>query len=104
MGSVVIILAVIAMCVGWMVWRRRLREQAATAAATAAGRPRENFALKAFAHGNTCLAEGEFAAATASFQQVRELDPKHPHIAGRLAEVERQQQATSAMDVANSPC
>lgn len=101
MGSVVIIIAVIAVCVGWMVWRRRLREQAAAAAVSSEGRPRENFALKAFAHGNTCLAEGRFAEATASFQQARELDPKHPHVAGRLAEVERQQQAASAMAPGN---
>jgi hypothetical protein len=83
-----------------MIWRR-LREQAASAAVSPEGRPRENFALKAFAHGNTCLAEGKFADATAAFHEARELDPKHPHVAGRLAEVARQQ-AASAMDAAKA--
>jgi hypothetical protein len=44
--------------------------------------------------------EGKFAEAIAAFHQARELKPKHPHIAGRLAEVERQQQEASAMAVA----
>ena len=39
------------------------------------GATRENVALKAFAHGNTCLAEGKFAEATAAFHQARELEP-----------------------------
>jgi cytochrome c-type biogenesis protein CcmH/NrfG len=56
-------------------------------------------ALKAFAHGNSCLAEGKFAEATAAFRQALELDPKHPHIAGRLAEVERQQQAAKTTPI-----
>ena len=99
MGSVVII-AVIVGCVGWIVWWRRHRGHASTAAVSPEGKPRENFALKAFAHGNTCLAEGKFAEAIASFHEARELDPKHPHIADRLAEVERQQQAASIMDAA----
>ena len=101
MGSVVIIAVIVVSTGGIVWWRRRLREQAATAAGPPEGRAPENFALKAFAHGNTCLAEGKFAEAAASFHQARELDPKHPHVAGRLAEVERQQQAASAMDAAN---
>ena len=101
MGSVVVIMVVIVACAGWMVWRRRLREQAATAAVSLEGRPRENVALKAFTHGNTCLAEGQCAEATAAFQQALALDPKHPHVAGRLAAVARQQQAASAMNAAN---
>ena len=94
MGSV-IILAVIVVCTGGIVWWRRHRGYGS--AAVVPPRPRENFALKAFAHGNTCLAEGKFAEATASFHEARELEPKHPHVAGRLAEVERQQQAASTM-------
>lgn len=90
MGSVVII-AVIVVCTGGIVWWRRHRGHGSTAVVPP--RPRENFALKAFAHGNTCLAEGKFAEATAAFHEARELDPKHPHVAGRLAEVERQQAA-----------
>jgi hypothetical protein len=93
MGSMVV-MVVIVVCAGWIVWRRH-RGHAPTANVFPEGIPRENFALKAFAHGNTCLAEGKFAAATAAFHQTRELEPKHPHVAGRLAEVERRQQAAS---------
>jgi cytochrome c-type biogenesis protein CcmH/NrfG len=53
--------------------------------------------------GNSCLAEGKFAEATAAFHQARELDPKRAHVADRLAEVERQQ-AASATVPANSTC
>src|ERR1044072_748033 len=49
--------------------------------------PRETLALQAFTHGNSCLAAGQFADAIAAFHRVREIDPKHPHVAGRLAEV-----------------
>jgi hypothetical protein len=58
--------------------------------------------LNAFAHGNSCLAAGKFAEAIALFHQTRELDPKHPHVAGRLAEVERRQHAASAMPLVNA--
>jgi len=92
MGSAVII-AIIAGCTGWIVLRRRHRRHVSTTAARPDLAPRENFALKAFAHGNTCLMEGKFAEATAAFHQARELEPKHPHVAGRLAEVERRRQA-----------
>ena len=95
MGSVVV-MVVIVVCAGWIVWRRN-RGHAAIAGVSQEGMPRQNFALKAFAHGNTCLAEGKFAEATASFHEARELEPKHPHVAGRLAEVERQQQAPGAV-------
>lgn len=95
MGSVVIIM-VIVVCAGWIVWRRQHREHASTTASPPAGMPRENrenSVLKAFTHGNTCLAEGKFVEATAAFHQARELEPKHPHVAARLAEVERQEAA-----------
>jgi hypothetical protein len=95
MGIVVSMVAVV-VCAGWIMWRRRHRGQASTAAVPPENMPRENFALKAFAHGNTCLAEGKFAEATAAFHQTRELEPKHPHVAGRLAEAERWQQAAEA--------
>jgi hypothetical protein len=101
MGSVVVIM-VIVVCAGGIVWWRRRRGHASTTAASPEGMPRENLALKAFAHGNTCLVEGKFAEATAAFHQARELEPTHPHIAGRLAEVERRQQAASATAPANS--
>lgn len=92
MKSIVVIM-VIVVCAGWVLWRR-YRGHASTAVPPEAI-PRENFALKAFAHGNTCLAEGKFAEATAAFHHARELEPKHPHVAARLAEVERRQQAAS---------
>jgi cytochrome c-type biogenesis protein CcmH/NrfG len=54
-------------------------------------------AHKAFVHGNTCLKEGKFDEARAAFHQALALDPKHPHVASRLAEVERRQQEARAM-------
>ena len=92
-----IILAVIVMCAGWIVWMRRRRTRAYTTPVQPGGIPRENLALDAFAHGNSYLAEGKFDEALAAFHQAREIEPKHPHVAGRLAEVERQQHAASAM-------
>jgi predicted negative regulator of RcsB-dependent stress response len=106
MGSIVVMLVIVG-CVGWIVWvvwGRRHRDHASTAAVPPQSMPRENSALNAFVHGNTCLAEGKFAEATTAFHQARELEPKHSHVAGRLAEVERQQQAAGAMAPANSPC
>jgi hypothetical protein len=73
--------------------------EAAGAAQVAAYRatiPRETLAHEAFMHGNTCLAAGQFAEAIAAFHQARELNPKHPYAAARLAEVERRQQAAGA--------
>jgi hypothetical protein len=60
-----------------------------------AGITPERLAFEAFTHGNTCLAAGQFAEATAAFQRARELDPKRPHVAERLAEVARRQAAAS---------
>jgi hypothetical protein len=92
----VIMLVVIGLCIGGVVWMRRRRWHAYTTPVSPAGIPHETLVLNAFAHGNSCLAEGKFADAIASFHRVRELAPKHPHVAGRLAEVERRQQAASA--------
>lgn len=92
----VIILVVIGLCIGGIVWMRRRRARAYTAPATPGGMPRETLALDAFAHGNSCLAEGKFDEATAAFHHARELDPKRAHVADRLAEVERRQHAASA--------
>ena len=94
MGTIVIIM-VIVVCGGVIWWRRRSGASSATAPTESL--PRENFALKAFAHGNTCLAEGKFDEAIASFHEARELDSKQPHIEDRLAEVERQRQAADAI-------
>jgi len=62
----------------------------------------ETLALQAFTHGNSCLAAGQFADAIAAFHRAREIDPKHPHIAGRLAEVERRQHAASVTPLGNA--
>jgi hypothetical protein len=58
--------------------------------------PRETLALEAFMQGNADLAGEKFTAATAAFHRARELDPKRPHVADRLAEVERRQHAVTA--------
>ena len=89
------ILAVIVFCVGGIVWWRR--RWSAYAPPVAPGTiPPATLALHAFARGNSCLAEGKFAEAIDAFEQARELDPKQPHVANRLAEVARLQQAASA--------
>jgi hypothetical protein len=95
------ILAVIVLCIGGIVWRRRRRWHAYTMPGAPETIPRQTLALRAFAHGNACLAEGKFTEAIAAFQQAREIEPKHPHVAGRLAEVERRQQAASAALLVN---
>jgi hypothetical protein len=46
--------------------------------------------------------EGKFDEAIAAFHQARELEPKHPHVAGRLAEVARRQQEASVMALASA--
>ena len=96
-----IVMAVIVLGAGWIVWRRRRRGRADAAPVTPEGIPRETLALKAFIHGNSCLAEGKFAEAIAAFHRARELDPKRPHIAARLVEAERRQQAASATPPVN---
>jgi len=48
------------------------------------------------------LAAGQFADAIAAFHRAREIDPKHPHVAGRLAEVERRQHAVSVTPLGNA--
>jgi hypothetical protein len=91
----IVMLTVIVICAGGIIWLRQHRWQAYAAPVTAGGIPRETLALHAFTRGNSCLAEGKFAEATAAFHQAREIDPKRPHIADRLAEVERQQVASA---------
>jgi tetratricopeptide (TPR) repeat protein len=98
-----IILVCIGLCIGWIVWMRRHRARVYTAPVTPGGMPRETLALDAFAHGNSYLAEGKFDEAIAAFNQARELDPKRAHVANRLAEVERRQQAARATLPATGP-
>jgi hypothetical protein len=96
------ILAVIVLCIGGIVWMRRRRWHAYTTPVVPGTIPRETLALRAFAHGNSCLAEGKFAEAIDAFEQAREIEPKHPHVAGRLAEVARRQHAASAAPSVNT--
>jgi hypothetical protein len=95
MISVVVVVAIIAGA-GWMVWGRRSRWQTPAGPLPSDGGSPQALAFEAFTHGNTCLAEEKFAEATAAFQRARELDPKRPHVAERLAEVERRRQAASS--------
>jgi hypothetical protein len=99
----VIMLVVIGLCTGWIVWIRRRRARVYTAPIPPGGILRETLALDAFAHGNSYLVEGKFDEAIAAFHQARELDPKRPHVAERLAEVERRQHAASATLPTNGP-
>jgi hypothetical protein len=102
MVSVVILMVIGLGIVGGIIWMRRRHWQADATSDSPGVIPHETLALHAFAQGNTCLAAGQFAEAIAAFHQARGLKPGHPHVAGRLAEVERQQQAASAMAFANS--
>ena len=92
MISVIIVMATI-VGAGWIIWRRRRRWQPQVDPRRTAAVSPEALAFEAFAHGNTCLAAEQFADATAAFQRARELDPKRPHVAARLAEVARRQHA-----------
>jgi Heat induced stress protein YflT domain len=84
---------------------QRLLEAAGAAqvAAYQATIPRETLAQHAFMHGNTCLAAGQFADAIAAFHQAQKLNPKHPYVAARLAEVARRQQAAGATPPVTPP-
>ena len=102
MISVILVVAIVGVA-AWMVWRRRSRWQTSSEfSAPEEVRP-EALAFEAFTHGNSYLAEGKFDAATAAFERARELDPKRPHVADRLAEVERRQQASLASVPASTP-
>jgi predicted Zn-dependent protease len=102
MVSVIVVVAIV-VGAGWIVWRRRSRWQTPSKPSTSAAVRPEALAFEAFTHGNTCLAEGKFADAVAAFQRARELDPKRPHVADRLAEVERRQRSAHAAPPASTP-
>jgi len=88
-SMVMVVVIVLGTCgVVWMRWRRRH----ASAIRVSAEAPRATAAHQAFTHGNACLAAGQFADAIAAFHQAHALEPTHPHVAGRLAEVARRQQ------------
>jgi hypothetical protein len=100
--GILIVMLVIVVGVAWIAWRRRRHGQASTAVSPQGMSPAD-LAHKTFVHGNSCLMEGKFDEARTAFHQARTLEPKHPHVAGRLAEVERQQVA-SAVAPASATC
>jgi hypothetical protein len=95
MTSLIIVVVVMA-CAGWMAWNRWTYWRTPIRPLPSAERSPQTRAFEAFAHGNTCLAEGRFADATAAFQRAGTLDPKRPYVAERLAEVAQRQHAASA--------
>jgi hypothetical protein len=102
MESIILVVAIV-VGAGWIVWRRRGRWHRSSAPSPSDGMRPETLAFESFTHGNTCLAAGKFAEATAAFQRARELDPKRPHVADRLAEVERRQHEAHATPFASTP-
>lgn len=96
MGSIVVLVAIVVLT-AWLARRIPAHRRASAAAVVPPAMSHKDLAHKAFVHGNTCLKEEKFAEAIDAFQQARELQPTHPHIAGRLAEAERQQQEASAL-------
>jgi hypothetical protein len=94
MISIIFIVAIIA-GIGWMAWRRWGHGRLPTEPLPSAAGSPQTRAFEAFAHGNSCLVAGQWADATAAFEQARTLDPKRPYVAERLAEVAQQQHAAS---------
>lgn len=100
---VIVVFVVIVAFAAWIVLRRRGRGRTQREQLSPVDIPPETLALEAFTHGNSCLAEGKYAEASAAFHRALELDPKRPHIAARLAEVARRQQEASATLPASAP-
>jgi predicted negative regulator of RcsB-dependent stress response len=95
MTSIIIVVVVMA-CAGWMAWSRWTDWRTPIRPQPSPERSPQTRAFEAFAHGNAYLAAGQWADATAAFEQARTLDPKRAYVAERLAEVERRQHAASA--------
>jgi hypothetical protein len=95
MISLIFIVVVIAGA-GWLVWRRWTDWRIPSGPQPSAERSPQTRAFEAFADGNRCLMAGQWADATAAFEQARTLDPKRAYVAERLAEVDRRQHAASA--------
>src|ERR671936_456850 len=95
MTSLIIVVVVVA-CSGWMAWGRWTYWRTPIRPRPSAGRSPQTRAFEAFAHGNSCLAAGQWADATAAFEQARALDPKRTYVAQRLAEVNSRQHTASA--------
>jgi cytochrome c-type biogenesis protein CcmH/NrfG len=91
-----IFLVVVITGAGWLAWSRWNYWRTPITPQPSAERSPQTRAFEAFAHGNSCLVAGQWADATAAFEQARTLDPKRPYVAERLAEVVRQQHAASA--------
>jgi hypothetical protein len=94
MISTILVMAII-VGIGWMAWSRWTYWRTPLATLPSAERSPQTRAFEAFTHGNSYLAAGQFADATAAFEQARTLDPKRPYVAERLAEVARRQAAVS---------
>jgi hypothetical protein len=95
MISLIFIVVVIAGA-GWLAWRRWTYWRTPISPQSSAERSLQTRAFEAFADGNRCLMAGQWADATAAFEQARTLDPKRAYVAERLAEVDRRQHAASA--------
>jgi hypothetical protein len=95
MMSLIFIVVVLAGA-GWLAWRRWSYWRTPAGPQPSAEVSPQARAFEAFARGNRCLAAGQWADATAAFEQARTLDPKRAYVAERLAEVDRQQHAASA--------
>jgi hypothetical protein len=95
MISIIFIVVVIAGA-SWLAWSRWNDWRTPIKPQPSAERSPQTRAFEAFTHGNSCLAAGQWADATAAFEQARTLDPKRPYVAERLAEVNRRQHAASA--------
>jgi cytochrome c-type biogenesis protein CcmH/NrfG len=95
MTSLIIVVVVMA-CASWMAWNRWTYGRTPIRPQPSAERSSQTRAFEAFARGNSCLAAGQWADATAAFERARALDPKRPYVAERLAEVDRRHYAASA--------
>jgi len=95
MISIIFIVAVM-VCASWMAWNRWTDWPTPIKLQSSAESSPQIRAFEPFTHGNNCLAAGQWADATAAFEQARALDPKRPYVAERLAEVDRRHHAASA--------
>ena len=82
MISIIFIVVVMA-CASWMAWNRWTDWRTPIRPQLSAEQSPQTRAFEAFAQGNTCLAAGQWADATAAFQRSRALDPKRPYVARR---------------------
>ncbi len=94
MISIILIVAIVTGA-GWFVWSRWTYWRTPIGLQPSAERSPQTRAFEAFAHGNSCLVAGQWADATAAFEQAQTLDPKRPYVAERLAEVARRQHAAN---------